>query len=251
MAVESTIHICRDCLFTKQLLHTNAAVAHVCYNPHFTHHNILEWLSSCARELSLKSLGEFVYLLWGVWKERNCCIWDDKASSVSDVLLKTVSRLQDFRVHNMKLGRIGPREVRVARWFAPPIGWFKVIVDGSYNHVTTKGSGGFIVRDWQGSMLADGGKPLHGIISPEHAEVEACKQAVEFVLEQSFLPAIIETDSILVQQQLVSKNGPNTSVLGRIYDDLGVLLAADPNMQVVHTNRTANKVAHLVAASCT
>ncbi|XP_062014320.1 uncharacterized protein LOC133730820 [Rosa rugosa] len=244
LAVESTLHLCRACSFTRQLLQINAVVSQVCYNPHFAHHNLLEWFCACASELSLGSLGELVYLLWGVWKERNCRVWDDKASSVNDVLIRTVSRLQDFRFHAMKSSRTGSRGVRVTRWVAPPIGWFKI------NVATKTGSGGFVIRDWQGTMLAGGGKPLVGLISPEHAEVEAYKHAVKFAVEQAFMPTMIETDSLLVQQQLVSHVGVNTSVLGRLYEDLGVTLAVNPNLQVVHTKRSANKMAHLMAASC-
>ncbi|XP_024178818.1 uncharacterized protein LOC112184816 [Rosa chinensis] len=179
-------------------------------------HTILEAIQTCVTqdmnerlcaEYSLDehywdAIGEDVAeaVLSFLQSERNCRVWDDKASSVNDVLIRTVSRLQDFRCHAMKSSRTGTRGVRVTRWVAPPIGWFKINVDGSFHHATKTGSGGFVIWNWQGTMLAGGGKPLVGLISPEHAEVEPCKQAVKFAVEQAFMPAMIETDSLLVQQ---------------------------------------------------
>ncbi|XP_062028809.1 uncharacterized protein LOC133744779 [Rosa rugosa] len=220
----------------------------VCYNPHAMHYNILEWFNFCAKELLLRSLGDLMYLLWGVWKERNCRVWEHKSSQVGEVLIKVISRLNEFRFHNLKTEPSGVRTHMVVRWKPPPVGWFKVNVDGAYNYASRRGSGGFVIRDFQGTMVAGGGKVLPGLMSPEHAEARACSLAAQFVVEHDYLPAILETDSQIVYNHLITRDGRNTSTLGRIYDDIGVILDAHPHLKVSHTRRSANTVAHLMAA---
>ncbi|XP_062013879.1 uncharacterized protein LOC133730268 [Rosa rugosa] len=192
--------------FTKHgkftVLQTNEILAKVCYNPHLVHFDLLEWLSSCAIELSLELLGLVV-------------------------------------------------QERTVRWTAPPLGYFKVNVDGSFHQATKNGSIGFVIKDWQGTFLAGGGMSLSSLLSPEHVEALACKQALEFVVANQFLPAIVETDSQLIHSQLVSRGSYNLSFLGRIYDDLGAVLKNHANMRVTHTKRSANRVAHLMAAHAT
>ncbi|XP_062009553.1 uncharacterized protein LOC133726094 [Rosa rugosa] len=174
MEIETTIHLCRDCSFTKQVLQTNGILAQVCYNPHFVHFDLLEWLSSCATELSLELLGILVYLLRGVWKERNSRVWENKIGTVDEVVLKAMSRLHDFRSLNVKTEHNRVSSTRTVRWTALPLGYFKVNVDGSFHQATKNGSIGFVNRDWQGTFLAGGGMSLSGLLSPEHVEALAC-----------------------------------------------------------------------------
>ncbi|XP_062005649.1 uncharacterized protein LOC133722798 [Rosa rugosa] len=159
-----------------------------------------------------------------------------------------MSRLHEFRVLQGKIGNSGAGAISMTRWVAPSVGCFKVNVDGSFFQASEKGSTGFVVRDWQGSFIAGGGKSLSGLLSPEHVEVVAYKQAIEFVVTNHYLPAIVETDSQLVYRQLLSREGSNLSILGRVYDDMEYILDAYANLCVVHTKRSANRVAHLMAA---
>ncbi|XP_062006063.1 uncharacterized protein LOC133723263 [Rosa rugosa] len=248
-ATETSLHICRDCPFTKQVLQGNGVLVHTCFSPQALNCDLLGWLSICVQALSLKDLGDLLFLLWSVWKERNSRVWDDKKGQPWDVLLKATTRLQDFRVHNTRQTLRETSSSRLARWRAPSVGIYKINVDGSFDHVSRKGSAGFVVRDCNGTMIAGGGKPLCGLLSAEHAEALACKLAFDFVLDQVLVPAIVETDSQLVQQQLCRSEGSNFSQLGRLYDDLGSTLRAHSNLKVVYTRRVANKAAHLMAAS--
>ncbi|XP_061999168.1 uncharacterized protein LOC133716477 [Rosa rugosa] len=249
-ALETTLHICRDCPYTKQLVQSNGVLTQVCFSPRIANSTLLDWFSYCVFELALKDLGDLVYLLWGVWKERNCRVWENNSLPASDVLIKCLTRLSAFRFYNMKVGVV--RTVRVERWSAPPEGWCKINIDGSFNHITKNGGIGFVIRDHQGLMLAGGGRPLFGLLSPEHAEVLACSMAVQFAVDNNFVPAFLETDCQIMQRQLSMRVGINTSVLGRLYEDLGLVLESQSNMQLIHINRSANKVAHLMATrACT
>ncbi|KAL6221706.1 hypothetical protein ACLB2K_005101 [Fragaria x ananassa] len=90
---------------------------------------------------------------------------------------------------------------------------------GAYNHITRKGGIGFAFRNEFGVMAAGGACPLDGLLSAEHAEVLACRHAVDFAVKHGFTQVILEIDAQEVRRKLISSSSFNTSVLGPIYDD--------------------------------
>ena len=59
---------------------------------------------------------------------------------------------------------------------------------------------------------------------------------------------MLETDAQEVCRQLNASNIPNTTLLGRIYDDVWAKLSLQLAWKVVHVNRRGNNVAHILAA---
>ncbi|XP_024155797.1 uncharacterized protein LOC112163764 [Rosa chinensis] len=182
----------------------------VCYGPQLRHSSLHLWLTSCAQELFAFDFGTLIFLLYGVWKERNERIWSQKKGTSCDVILNSVSRLQEFRFHNLKETNGVSRRHKVVRWSAPPLGLLKINVDGSFNHVTGQGGVEFVIRNETGAMLVGGACPVYGLLSPEHGELLACKKALAFAIDHSFLPAIMEMDALNVQCQLMDATAPNT-----------------------------------------
>ncbi|XP_024178797.1 uncharacterized protein LOC112184787 [Rosa chinensis] len=132
-------------------------------------------------------------------------------------------------------------------WKCPPVGCLKLNIDGAFVKETGAGGVGLVLRDSFGQFLLGKGKSMFGLLSAEHAELLACKEAFLLIVEYSLQPVIVETDALTVEQQLTGM-GNNLSLLGRIYDDLGFLLKEMPNVCLVHTRREANKATHLMAA---
>ncbi|XP_024200181.1 uncharacterized protein LOC112203446 [Rosa chinensis] len=82
---EMTFHLCRDCPFTKELVQSRAILKQVWYNPQVVQSDLLAWMSFSATELSLSNFGELMFLLWGVWKERNERVWNQKNTAACDM----------------------------------------------------------------------------------------------------------------------------------------------------------------------
>jgi ribonuclease HI len=135
------------------------------------------------------------------------------------------------------------------KWKPPNAGWLKVNFDGAFDCHTRQGGLGFLIRDSNGQFLGGSSKALSNVVSAEHAELLACQAVVSLVIERSLSPVIIETDSIVVQQQLTSNVGLNSSILGRLYDDVRRALESIPSSRLCHTKRQANIAAHLLARS--
>ncbi|XP_062010699.1 uncharacterized protein LOC133727086 [Rosa rugosa] len=179
-------------------------------------------------------------------EKRNNRVWEQKKSHAVDVALRACTRLAEFRVHNVRVPSVGQRTT-VTSWKHPPLGVLKANYDGSFNPETKRGGLGFVIRDSSGILIAGGARPLNNLLSAEHAEVLACQAALAFVRSHNMMPVILETDSSLVQRQVSSRATRNTSLLGRIYDDIVEALRFYPNVSILHTMREANLVAHLIA----
>ncbi|KAL6128515.1 hypothetical protein ACLB2K_071870 [Fragaria x ananassa] len=86
-------------------------------------------------------------------------------------------------------------------------------------------------------------------LSAEHVEAVACKQAIQFAVDNNFWPVIIETDAQVVYLQLLNNSSVNLSILGRLFEDMGQLLQTHVSIKVKHIRRSANDVAHIMAAN--
>ncbi|XP_024196065.1 uncharacterized protein LOC112199256 [Rosa chinensis] len=209
---------------------------------------VVEWLNHCAGKLSKHSFEELLVLLWNIWKERNKRVWEQKSTEANDVVIRMSTSLAEYRRHNVHTRKTG---VNVARWRCPSIGVLKVNIDGSFHAGTKLGGLGFIIRDNQGVVIAGGVRPRYHLFSAEHVEALACLEVVKFVLEHNLNPVIIETDSQVVQQQVSLSSVVNSSVIGRVYEDIIELFSHSPNMKIIHTKREANQVAHRLVAHAT
>ncbi|XP_062007626.1 uncharacterized protein LOC133724796 [Rosa rugosa] len=74
------------------------------------------------------------------------------------------------------------------------------------------------------------------------------RSSITFSIDHGFIPAILETDAQEVQRQLTAQVSNNSSALGRLYEDLSLMLASHNSLQVNYVSRKANVVAHMLAA---
>ncbi|XP_024155925.1 uncharacterized protein LOC112163893 [Rosa chinensis] len=98
----------------------------------------MEWFGCCASNLPPNLWAAFVYNLWGIWKERNNRLWDNKNMEVNQVVLLLSTRLQEYQRHQGKDQGGGSR--RVVPWKPPSAGWVKINVDGAFYKDTCTGA---------------------------------------------------------------------------------------------------------------
>ena len=82
----------------------------------------------------------------------------------------------------------------------------------------------------------------------EEVEVMACRKALEFAIDASFMEIILEGDNALVMKT-VSQAQPNLSRLGLIYEDIWCLTAGFRSISTNCARCNANSVAHALAKS--
>ncbi|XP_024164555.1 uncharacterized protein LOC112171630 [Rosa chinensis] len=206
-------------------MNTNSQIASNCFSGDSDHLDAISWLNLCSGKLSKTVFDQLLFFLWGIWKERNARVWENKITSACDIALIASIRLSNFIFHNTKpQSTHGAR--KILKWKCPPLGWLKANIDGAYNPVSGRAAIGFLVRDSQGMFLGAVGKVVTHVQSVEHVELIACREAVDYVLEHGLFPMLLETDCLVLKQQLCQEELQNSSNLGRLYEDLRLDLDA-------------------------
>ncbi|KAK9943050.1 hypothetical protein M0R45_008673 [Rubus argutus] len=205
----------------------------------------LDWLASCFESLSKTNFAWLLFALWCVWKERNQRVWHDKRCMVEALVFQTKAQFHLFLSSRFPNSPPCLQRVQLP-WQAPPVGWLKGNSDGAFDHATCTGGIGVIIRDWSGMVMGGICQFVSHVSSPEMIEALACRATCELALTLSFSPIAFEVDSMLVVQA-VHAFGPNTFVLGRIYDDISVCLLDLFGSSVSHVYRSSNSAAHKLA----
>ena len=193
--VEIAVHIGRDCPFTialisscsdlLQVISSSCCLAYPSFDTRLLH---------CSEELNAASFGVLLFLLWSVWKERNSRLWHDKDFEVAALSCQASAQLHAFRFVSQK-----PPQTRITCpkviWKPPPIGWVKANMDGAFDQSSHNGGIGILFCDSSGTILGDMLKFISHVISPEHVETWAGREACVLSLQNALVPTIFETDS--------------------------------------------------------
>ena len=123
---------------------------------------------------------------------------------------------------------------------------FKLNFDGAcFDEGATSGYGA-VIRNEKGEVMAALAAKGGVVRDSEEVEVLACRKALEFAIDASFMEIILEGDSELVMQ-MASQAQPNLSRLGLFYKDIWCLAAGARSISINCVRRIANNVAHVLA----
>ncbi|PRQ45286.1 hypothetical protein RchiOBHm_Chr3g0488511 [Rosa chinensis] len=106
--------------------------------------NFTDWLVHCASNLSPKLWATLVFSLWGIWRERNNRVWDNKSLEVNHVVVQLAVRFQEYQKYHGKGSGGGNR--LVVPWKPPSAGWVKINIDGAFHKDTSLRGIGVIIR---------------------------------------------------------------------------------------------------------
>ncbi|PRQ48336.1 putative ribonuclease H-like domain-containing protein [Rosa chinensis] len=113
--------------------------------------------------------------------------------------------------------------------------------------MTTRSGGlGVVIRDSNGTVVAGACGTCTDVASPVVVEALACRLACKVVVDNDLGPVMFKTDCLQVVQAICAE-GEDTSVFGRIIDDISSLLSSLAGSFFSHVYRESNKLAHKVA----
>ncbi|KAJ1388116.1 Ribonuclease H domain [Sesbania bispinosa] len=131
-------------------------------------------------------------------------------------------------------------------WIAPPAGFTKLNVDGSFSPLTGMMRFGRVMRDSEGAWLW-GFSATGGIGSVIEAEIWALITGLQFAWDKEYRKVHCETDSLEVIHML---NHDPSSLFGqtkRLLEQLKYLLSRPWEIRVSHVFREANMIADYLA----
>ena len=131
-------------------------------------------------------------------------------------------------------------------WSRPPVGVFKLNVDGSYIAQTGSAGAGMILRRSDGSILFSACKVLHFCSSALDSELNACLEGVKMALQTCQENIMVEMDSLELLAMSRSKTR-DCSSLGMLMEDLRILLPSDRIISFTKIPRLQNTSSHELA----
>ncbi|XP_030969947.1 uncharacterized protein LOC115990240 [Quercus lobata] len=148
--------------------------------------------------------------------------------------------------HTLQKGLTNQETVMNLSWQPPEGMMYKLNFDAAVLTDTSASGVGVIIRNDRGQvMVALSSKGL-AVTNSKEAEVLACRQAMEFVLDAGFSDLIMEGDDSNVIRSIVSAQ-IDWSHLGNLYDDIRCLAGRLRHVEFRGIRRITNEVAHSLA----
>ncbi|XP_074356412.1 uncharacterized protein LOC141696125 [Apium graveolens] len=205
-----------------------------------------------AMQKGTQELQEAIMLCWGIWKNRNEIVWQQRGSEFSEVcksaklFLNQWKNAQD-KSFNHFIGFMNQEDGNV-HWEHPQEGTVKINVDAVIFENSASYCVAMVARDHYGGLVAAKSSCRGGYMTPELAEAIGIKEALSWVKDTMEQPASIETDCLTIVQA-IRCSSINFSYLGRVVDECKSLLSDLQNRHVTlkFLKRSANKLAHFLA----
>lgn len=144
-------------------------------------------------------------------------------------------------------GSIRRRQMMYIRWVPPPVGWFKLNVDGATKGVENIAGCRGLIRGADGRWVAGFAKKL-GACSAIKAELWAVLTGLQLAVNLHMSQLIVESDLIVVIQLLKClQEGMEETDGMRLLSDIGRELSKLSMLKFVHVYRESNSSADSLA----
>ncbi|XP_038715125.1 uncharacterized protein LOC120008837 [Tripterygium wilfordii] len=210
--------------------------------------NLVDWISGVFHNSFLDLVHLVCMVLWGLWRNRNEIVWNNKRQTVSQVLNLASSFLFQWQSAQVLPNddQLPLMDEGVVCWQKPSVGWLKCNVDGALFQAQNKLGFGWVLRDGLGQMQAAGSGALRGFLDAGLAEALSFREALRWLKDNVISNVIIESDALIIVQAMKS-SCLDSSYIDVIIDECKSLLKEINNYRICFVRRSANSVAHLLA----
>lgn len=211
--VESLQHAFLHCNHAKntQALWHNCSV-----NLLTTRANMMDLAGKFIEKGMIKELDLFFMVAWYIWGNENQVIHNDSASPPSQVWDSTRRAILNY--NNLCLSPTLIQPTSRHHCSAPPLGFYKINVDGTTAEEGGSSYIGVIIRDCTSATIGALSKALPSSFPAEVTEAYALHQGIQFALEMQINQAIFESDALsiilaLSSSEVGGRDGKYNSIL--------------------------------------
>ena len=186
----------------------------------------------------------FFAIAWAIGHNRNLLVHNEKGLTPLQVWDLARSIVEDFHEANNEL--CSANCVSNVGWLAPPLGYFKVNVDGASPLDGNGISGvGAIVRNNEGKVVAALCKALPSVYSAEWTELFALEQGIFLAQQMAISKFIFESDAALAIQAI--SQDFSGGEIGHLIQGILRAKSSFTNYSFRHVNRAFNGAVHELA----
>ena len=180
---------------------------------------------------------------WAIWYNKNQCVHEGEKQAAGQIWDFSSSLLLNYKEAS-KFFQLRPTFCEIS-WKKPPMGVYKINVDGALAEKGRKSSIGIIIRDYKGEVAAGMCRLLNGNFSVLETEMLAVEAGILLAKYLGFQQIIIESDSLQVVQSISAKEVSGET--GHIVQGILSNLDCFGSWKIQHVKRDFNRVAHELA----
>ncbi|XP_062008598.1 uncharacterized protein LOC133725379 [Rosa rugosa] len=201
-----------------------------------------DWMDFAWSKLGMGDMILLVVICWFLWYERNQTFHGSAPTPPHILLQRAIFCWEDIKASNAShdIASVTNRSAQ-GIWQPPPMEYYKLNADGN----AKRGVGG-VVRNHEGVLMGAVAKQEACDISVLATELFAIKTGLEFALDCSFFPLIVESDCLEVVS-LVNMEEDCSAADGVIVSEIKSLLRQLNVSEVFYRSRECSKVAHSIA----
>ncbi|XVE70735.1 hypothetical protein DITRI_Ditri10aG0094800 [Diplodiscus trichospermus] len=199
----------------------------------------VDWLFKVLHAVKDRELCSFAMTLWGIWRERNERLWNNKMRLPDQVVFSANEALYDWIQANVTIEADRNRLInnRVCnRWHEPPVSYLKCNCDAATFYENGEVGMGMILRDELGNMIACRMLKSAGLPEVKECEALTLQQAMSWVCSMGYVRVIFEVNSKVVVDALGS-NLENYTEFGSIIGSCRRILDQFNDYKVVFAMR--------------
>ncbi|XP_024178222.1 uncharacterized protein LOC112184181 [Rosa chinensis] len=185
-------------------------------------------------------------LISGLWKNRNSQLWENKASSASDIFQRCITWLEEFHQASKPVAAAAQLPVS-KKWSPESTVELTLNVDGAFLPQLPKGGLGKVLRNTSGEVQAAFQTAVQFVSSPMHAELLAIQSGLQLVRVLQFESVCIVSDCLLAVQD-INNGSPILTEYGPLIEDIGFILQQLHPIKITYAPRACNKLAHRLAS---
>ncbi|XP_073152476.1 uncharacterized protein [Henckelia pumila] len=200
-------------------------------------------------QITKKEFEVFVMRVWATWSERLRMVYKegDRICGVSTDWGESL--LHDFQRARASMVSLADKVQNdsTSNWTAPPVNNLRMDVDVAYNEGLNSYTIGGVVRNHEGQPVLAFGHRIPKPPSVLCSELLAIVEGLKIANSNNIKIHCVSSDSLLTVQA-VTKLEENRSYAGVIATDIKHLMESHDNIHIRHVRRSANCVAHSIAA---
>lgn len=241
---ETPVHTLFTCSFAKELWDK---VGLQDISPVDEDETVLQILVRVFKQFNREKRVVIGLFLWSIWFRRNMWVWNKQAMSVFGVHAMALQLLQDWKRSQEHQDQEERRKQQMSsrQWRKPQEGWVKVNIDAACRDHSGVIGMGCIVRDDRGEFVRARSATARGGMPPREAEAWSFRAALLWMKSWRTQKCIFELDAKTVVDAVHGTRG--NSIFHTIIEECEDILKHFQEVLVVFENRSANRVAHVLA----
>ncbi|XP_024160347.1 uncharacterized protein LOC112167549 [Rosa chinensis] len=237
--IESSAHLFCKCPTAQTILSGTPFSLH----NSLPHPNFKEWMLEQSLSLKTDLFEKLLMIVWGLWKNRNLKLWEDKVQTSVDIMLGCFTWFIEFkRARDNPNGRV---QKVVQRWKLESIP--KLNVDGAFGAHASHGGVGGVLRDSHGRFQTIFAEPVLHANSAQQVELCAIMEGLKYVELLQLQQVEVEADCLLAVQ-CINNDVEDLSELSNMVLDIRTKISSMHGVKLVFAPRSCNSIAHRLAS---